>query len=142
MIATFLASRLAGPVLGILTLLALAGGGFGVIQHFRIQAREAELALRSAEVVAAARANQTQRETIDALKAQHALEITTLKTEAEAATARAAKAEKAKTYVRSAPPSACSDAILDPGFADALRSLRKAGPPAGGGKPSGEAVGP
>lgn len=142
MIATFLASRLAGPVLGILALLTVIGGGASVIQHFRIQARDAQLEVKASEIAAAARANQTQRETIDALKAQQALERATLKSEAEAAIARAAKAEKAKTYVRSAPPSACSDALLDPGFADALRSLRKAGPPAGGGKPPGAPVGP
>lgn len=140
MIAGFLASRFAGPVFGILALLAILGGGAGVIQHFRIQARDAQLAVKASEVAAAARANQTQRETIDALKAQHALELTTLKTEAEAATARAAKAEKAKTYVRSAPPSA--DAPLDPALRDALVSLRRAGPPAGGGKQAGAPVGP
>jgi hypothetical protein len=123
MITTFLASRLAGPVVIALAAMTLAGGIWGTVQHFRIAARDAQIEAKSIQLDAALATNKTNLEAIAALQAQQELERTTLKKEAEAAIARASKAEKARNYVRSAPPS--SDTPLDPALRDALISLRK-----------------
>lgn len=139
-IATFLASRLARPVLGVLALVTVLAIGISIVQHFRLEAADAKLEVQRNQLDQMAAANKTNIDAIAALKDQHARAIDVLKSEADAAMARATKAEKAKTYVRSAPASA--DAPLDPALRDALVSLRKAGTPAGGGNQSGAPIAP
>lgn len=142
MFATFIASKLAPYVIGFLLIATIIGGAAGTIEYFMIVAKNAKLEVQRTQLDLAEQTNIDQEKAFAVIQAQHILERAILKGEAEASSARATKAEKARTYVRSAPPSACSDAILDPGFADALRGLRKVGSAPASGPTSGAPISP
>jgi hypothetical protein len=123
----FLTGRFSSYLWAGVGVLALFAGGALTVQHYRLEARDAELALRREELAAATRANASLVEAMERRDQWQARQLAAFSKERQEALSRAATAVQIKETIRHAPPT--DNAPLAPVLRGAIDRLRELGAP-------------